>query len=352
MRKIIHIDMDAFFASVEQKDNPELKGHPVAVGGGGHRGVVAAASYEARKYGVRSAMPGRLAKQKCPHLIFIKPRFSRYKEISTIIRNIFYEYTDLVEPLSLDEAFLDVTENKKQIDVATDIAMEIKERIKTETGLSASAGVSINKFVAKVASGMNKPDGLTLIHPSKVDAFIKQLPIESFFGVGKATAAKMKNHGIHHGEDLQKLTKLQLVEKFGKMGRYFFDVAQGIDQRPVKPNRTRKSVSVENTYSTDLKSLEEIKAALEILNEKLVASLERIDVKGKTVKIKLRYLDFTTFSRQKTFLSFTRDPKLIFEAASELLDAMDIQQSVRLLGIGLAQLDSEVENGQLFFPFE
>jgi len=351
LRKIIHIDMDAFYASVEQKDNPELKGKPVAVGGSGNRGVVAAASYEARRYGVRSAMPGKIAKQKCPQLIFVKPRFSRYKEISSIIRTIFYEYTDLVEPLSLDEAFLDVTTNKFEMDVATDIAMEIKEKIKAKTLLTASAGISINKFVAKVASGMNKPDGLTLIHPSKVDAFIKQLPIESFFGVGKATAARMKNHGIFNGADLQKFTKMELVEKFGKMGRYFYDVAQGIDERPVRADRIRKSVSVENTYDKDLISIEEIKAALKLLTVKLVNSLERLDIKGKTVKLKIRYIDFTTYSRQKTFLSYTRNAKLIQESAEELIDALEINQPVRLLGIGLAQLDSEVENGQLDFPF-
>jgi len=343
--------MDAFYASVEQKDNPELKGKPVAVGGSGNRGVVAAASYEARRYGVRSAMPGKIAKQKCPQLIFVKPRFSRYKEISSIIRTIFYEYTDLVEPLSLDEAFLDVTTNKFEMDVATDIAMEIKEKIKAKTLLTASAGISINKFVAKVASGMNKPDGLTLIHPSKVDAFIKQLPIESFFGVGKATAARMKNHGIFNGADLQKFTKMELVEKFGKMGRYFYDVAQGIDERPVRADRIRKSVSVENTYDKDLISIEEIKAALKLLTVKLVNSLERLDIKGKTVKLKIRYIDFTTYSRQKTFLSYTRNAKLIQESAEELIDALEINQPVRLLGIGLAQLDSEVENGQLDFPF-
>jgi len=343
--------MDAFYASVEQKDNPELKGKPVAVGGSGNRGVVAAASYEARRYGVRSAMPGKIAKQKCPQLIFVKPRFSRYKEISSIIRTIFYEYTNLVEPLSLDEAFLDVTTNKFEMDVATDIAMEIKEKIKAKTLLTASAGISINKFVAKVASGMNKPDGLTLIHPSKVDAFIKQLPIESFFGVGKATAARMKNHGIFNGADLQKFTKMELVEKFGKMGRYFYDVAQGIDERPVRADRIRKSVSVENTYDKDLISIEEIKAALKLLTVKLVNSLERLDIKGKTVKLNIRYIDFTTYSRQKTFLSYTRNAKLIQESAEELIDALEINQPVRLLGIGLAQLDSEVENGQLDFPF-
>jgi DNA polymerase-4 len=343
--------MDAFFASVEQKDNPELKGKPVAVGGSGTRGVVAAASYEARKYGVRSAMPGKIAKQKCPHLIFVKPRFSRYKEISNIIREIFYEYTDLVEPLSLDEAFLDVTENKFGMNVATDIAMEIKEKIKDKTLLTASAGISINKFVAKVASGMNKPDGLTLIHPSKVDAFIKQLPIESFFGVGKATAARMHKHNIFNGTDLQQFTKMELVEKFGKMGRYFYDVAQGIDDRPVRADRIRKSVSVENTYDKDLVTIDEIKAALKMLNDKLVSSLERLDIKGKTVKLKIRFIDFSTFSRQKTFLSYTRDAKLIQDSGEELIDALEINQPVRLLGIGLAQLDSEVENGQLDFPF-
>ena len=247
MRKIIHIDMDAFFASVEQRDNPELKGKPVAVGGSGKRGVVAAASYEARAFGVYSAMSSKIALVKCPNLIFVRPRFDAYKAVSLVIRSIFRDYTDLIEPLSLDEAYLDVTTNKKGIPSATLIAQEIKNRIKIQTGLTASAGISINKFLAKIASDENKPDGLFVIPPGKVEAFVEALPVEKFFGVGKVTAGKMKQMGIHTGLDLKKRSKEDLIKDFGKAGSYFFNVAHGIDNREVEPYRERKSLGAEHT---------------------------------------------------------------------------------------------------------
>ena len=260
--KIIHVDMDAFFASVEQRDFPELRGKPVAVGGAGDRGVVAAASYEARKFGVFSAQPSGIAKRKCPELLFVPPRFEVYKEVSNQVRAIFFDYTDLVEPLSLDEAYLDVTSNKKGIASAILIAREIKKAILEKTALTASAGVSYNKFLAKTASGLKKPDGLTLIHPERASAFIATLPIEKFFGIGKVTADKMKRMQIFNGGDLIKHDISTLVKHFGKSGRFYYKIARGIDDRIVNPNRIRKSVGAENTFSKDLFSYEEIKNRL------------------------------------------------------------------------------------------
>ncbi|MCK5700612.1 MAG: DNA polymerase IV, partial [Cyclobacteriaceae bacterium] len=252
MRKIIHIDMDAFFASIEQRDNPDLLGKPVAVGGAGKRGVVAAASYEARKFGVFSAMPASIALRKCPELIFTKPRFDVYKEVSNQIRQIFLEYTDLVEPLSLDEAYLDVTENKKGLGSATIIAREIKSKINSTTHLIASAGVSINKFLAKVASDQDKPDGLYVIKPNQAESFVDGLAIEKFFGIGKVTAKKMHELGINTGADLKQISIEELVRRFGKVGRYYFDIARAIDKRLVNPNRIRKSLGAERTFEDDL----------------------------------------------------------------------------------------------------
>ena len=265
IRKIIHIDMDAFFASVEQKDNPELKGKAVAVGGGGDRGVVAAASYEARKFGVRSAMPSKTALKRCPHLIFVKSRHSRYKEISDQIMAIFHEFTDLVEPLSIDEAFLDVSHNKMGLPSATVIAEEIRRRVKEETGLTASAGISVNKFLAKIASDYQKPDGLFVIKPKMVESFIEKLSIEKFFGVGKVTAEKMHQIGIFHGKDLKKRSLLELTRLFGKNGAYYYNIARGIDYREVDPHRIRKSVSTENTFRDDIRNKEQLKIRLEEL---------------------------------------------------------------------------------------
>lgn len=332
--------MDAFFASVEQRDFPELRGKPVAVGGNKERGVVAAASYEARKYGVYSAMPSVVAARKCPGLIFVKHRFDVYREVSLQIREIFYEYTDLVEPLSLDEAFLDVTENKLDIESATKIAKEIKTKIKNTTQLTASAGISVNKFLAKVASDIHKPDGCTLIPPEHVAAFIDQLPIKKFFGIGAKTAEKMNSLGIHSGKDLKTYSKVALIRRFGKMGAYYFDIANGIDDRPVKPFRERKSYSTERTFDQDLQTMDEVKQKLVDLVAMVSQGTYKKNIKGKTVFIKIRFNDFTTFTRQRTLHSLTNEKNLIETTAIELLKEFNTQfKPVRLLGVGLSNLD-------------
>jgi len=352
-RKIIHIDMDAFFASVEQRDNPELQGKPLAVGGSRERGVVAAASYEARKYGVRSAMSSRIAYQKCPHIIFVKHRFDVYKEVSRQIREIFKEYTDLVEPLSLDEAFLDVTENKMGESSAIRIAKEIKEKIKAKTNLTASAGVSINKFLAKVASDLKKPDGLAVILPEQVEAFLEELPIEKFFGVGKSTAEKMKNMSIFTGADLKKYTRLELAQRFGKFGSYLYDVVRGKDDRKVKANRIRKSISVETTYDDDLSTHDEVKTALDSLIVKMVNSCQKYNIKGKTVNFKYRYSDFTTFSRSRTLGGYFNDEKIVKDLVYEMIQEFKTEmQPIRLLGVGMSSLNTERKDNQLEFDFE
>ena len=291
-RKIIHIDMDAFYASVEQHDFPELKGKPLAVGGGMY-GVVAAASYEARKFGVRSAMPGKTALEKCPQLIVVKPRFQRYKEISQQIRKIFYEFTDLVEPLSLDEAYLDVTENKKNMESANDIAREIRKRIFEETGLTASAGISINKFLAKVASDYNKPNGQKTIHPTQILDFMEDLPIEKFFGIGKVTANKMHELHIFKGSDLKKKSLDDLLKLFGKSGNYYYNVVRGIHNSEVKPHRIQKSVAVEETFWENLLDEEAVFKQLKIISEELEIRLSKKEIKGKSLTLKIKYKDFT-----------------------------------------------------------
>ena len=295
-RKIIHIDMDAFYASVEQHDFPELKGKPLAVGGGMY-GVVAAASYEARKFGVRSAMPGKTALEKCPQLIVVKPRFQRYKEISQQIRKIFYEFTDLVEPLSLDEAYLDVTENKKNMESANDIAREIRRRIFEETGLTASAGISINKFLAKVASDYNKPNGQKTIHPTQILDFMEDLPIEKFFGIGKVTANKMHELHIFKGSDLKKKSLDDLIKLFGKSGNYYYNVVRGIHNSEVKPHRIQKSVAVEETFWENLLDEEAVFKQLKIISEELEIRLSKKEIKGKSLTLKIKYKDFTQYTR-------------------------------------------------------
>ena len=295
-RKIIHIDMDAFYASVEQHDFPELKGKPLAVGGGMY-GVVAAASYEARKFGVRSAMPGKTALEKCPQLIVVKPRFQRYKEISQQIRKIFYEFTDLVEPLSLDEAYLDVTENKKNMESANDIAREIRKRIFEETGLTASAGISINKFLAKVASDYNKPNGQKTIHPTQILDFMEDLPIEKFFGIGKVTANKMHELHIIKGSDLKKKSLEELLKLFGKSGNYYYNVVRGIHNSEVKPHRIQKSVAVEETFWENLLDEEAVFKQLKIISEELEIRLSKKEIKGKSLTLKIKYKDFTQYTR-------------------------------------------------------
>ncbi len=274
MRKIIHIDMDAFFASVEQLDNPALRGKPVAVGGSGERSVVAAASYEARKFGVRSAMPSVIAKRLCPDLIFVKHNFSRYKEVSSSVFEIFKKYTDLIEPLSIDEAFLDVTHDKLNIGSATIIARKIRSEIKKETGLTASAGISVNKFLAKIASDINKPDGLFIIKPEDAEKFIESLPVERFYGIGKVTSQKMHKLGIHNGADLKKWDMVAMVRNFGKAGVFFYEIVRGKDDRPVEPDQERKSVGTELTYEKDLTTRFEVIAELYKIEKELMERLE------------------------------------------------------------------------------
>ena len=341
LRKIIHVDMDAFYASVEQLDNPELRGKPIAVGGSSKRGVVAAASYEARKYGVKSAMSSILAKRNCPELIFVKPRFERYKEISKQIRTIFYDYTDLVEPLSLDEAYLDVTINKKGNPSATLIAKEIRQRIFDSTGLNASAGISINKFIAKVASDINKPNGQKTVNPEEVLDFLEKLEIRKFYGVGKVTAEKMYRLGIFTGQDLKTKSIEFLEEQFGKSGNYYYQVVRGIHTSAVKPHRIPKSVGAERTFNENLSSEIFMLQRLEHIAEELERRLKKSKIAGKTITLKIKYSDFTLNTRSKTISYFISDKSLILETAKELLYQEELQNSVRLLGISLSNLNTE-----------
>lgn len=339
-RKIIHIDMDAFYASVEQLDNPELLGKPIAVGGGGTRGVVAAASYEARKFGVKSAMSGVLARKKCSHLIFIKPRFYRYKEISTKIRQIFYEYTDLVEPLSLDEAYLDVTKNKKGNPSASLIAQEIRNKIWKELQLRASAGISINKFIAKVASDINKPNGQKTINPEEVIEFLEKLPIHKFYGVGKATASKMYNNGIFTGLDLKQKTLEELTLLFGKSGNHYYNIVRGIHNSAVKPNRVRKSIAAERTFTENLSSEIFMVERLDIIADELERRMKQTNTKGKTITLKIKYSDFTQQTRSKTTQYFMQEKNDFLPLVKELLYQEKLKNSVRLLGISFSNLDT------------
>ncbi len=342
-RKIIHVDMDAFYASVEQLDNPELRDKPVAVGGSSQRGVVAAASYEARKFGVRSAMAGGLARRLCPELIFVKARFDRYREISQQIRAIFLEYTDLVEPLSLDEAYLDVTQNKKGNPSATLIARQIRQQIKEKTGLNASAGISVNKFIAKVASDINKPNGQKTINPEEVILFLEQLEIRKFYGVGRVTAEKMYQLGIFTGADLKKRDLDFLSANFGKSGGYYYKVVRGVHNSSVKPNRIRKSLGAERTFNENISSEIFMMERLENIAEEIERRLKKSNVAGKTVTLKIKYSDFTLKTRSKTLNYFIRDKSIILETAKELLFQEKMENSVRLLGITLANLNTEPE---------
>ena len=341
LRKIIHVDMDAFYASVEELDNPDLKGKPVAVGGSEKRGVVSAANYEARKFGVRSAMSGYLAKKNCPQLIFVKPRYSRYKEISKKIRSIFHDYTDLVEPLSLDEAYLDVTVNKKGNPSATLIAQEIRQRIFDEIGLAASAGISINKFIAKVASDYNKPNGQKTVNPEEVIEFLEVLEIRKFYGVGKVTAQKMYKLGIFTGKDLKEKPLDFLEKHFGKSGSYYYHVVRGIHTSEVKPHRIPKSVGAERTFSENLSSEIFMLERLDHIAEELERRLTKSKIAGKTITLKIKYSDFTLQTRSKTLPYFVADKALILETAKDLLYQESLQNSVRLLGISLANLNTD-----------
>lgn len=339
-RKIIHIDMDAFYASVEQLDNPDLIGKPIAVGGNEIRGVVSAASYEARKFGVRSAMSGTQAAKLCADLIFVKPNFERYKEVSKQIRKIFYEYTDLVEPLSLDEAYLDVTENKKGNPSATLIAKEIRQKIFEVTGLTASAGISVNKFVAKIASDFNKPNGQKTVNPDEVEAFIEVLDVKKFYGIGKVTAEKMYQLGIYSGIDLKTKSLDYLEKHFGNSGKSYYNLSRGISFSQVKPNREMKSVGAERTFNKNLSSEIYMEERLKNIAEEIERRIKKYKIAGKTITLKIKYSDFSQQTRSKTVQYFISDKNLIFETAKELLYQEKLKNSVRLLGISLNNLNT------------
>jgi DNA polymerase-4 len=330
--------MDAFYASIEQRDHPEYRGKPIVVGGSpeGRGGVVATASYEARKYGIRSAMPSKKALQLCPEVLFIRPRFAVYKEVSEKIREIFYRYTDLIEPLSLDEAFLDVTEDKQNIGSAIEIATRIREAIREELHLTASAGVSINKFVSKIASDMKKPDGLTFIGPSRIESFMEKLPVEKFFGVGKVTAEKMKSIGLHTGLDLKKLPEAMLVKHFGKTGKFFYKIVRGIDERAVQPDRETKSIGAEDTFPFDLATFEEMYPELDKLANVVCDRLQRYSLRGRTITLKIKYHDFKIITRSQSLPEPVSDWEIIIDTVRRLLDATEPDRKVRLLGISLS----------------
>jgi DNA polymerase-4 len=341
VRKIIHIDMDAFYASVEQRDNPELRGKPVAVGGSAERGVVAAASYEARKFGVRSAMPSVTAKRQCPDLIFVRPRFEVYKAISRQIRDIFAEHTPIIEPLSLDEAYLDVTENLQGIPLARDIALRIREKIKAETGLNASAGISYNKFLAKLASDHRKPNGQFVIAPEMGPAFVETLPVGKFHGIGPATAAKMNSLGLFTGLDIRNQTLEFMNANFGKSGAYYYWISRGVDERPVRANRIRKSIGAENTFSTDLAEYDALAAELRPLVDKVWRHCEATGNRGRTVTLKIKFADFEIITRSRSVLAAVRGRDDLERLACGLLEAeMPLGKRVRLLGVSLSALQA------------
>jgi len=354
IRKILHIDMDAFYASVEQRDNPGLMGKPLAVGGSKERGVVAAASYEARKFGVKSAMASSIAYRKCPQLIFVKPRFEAYKEASQQIREVFEEYTDLVEPLSLDEAYLDVTENKFDMEFAMDIATEIKQKIKAKTGLTASAGISYNKFLAKIASDYNKPDGFYVITPSMAEKFIEKLPIEKFFGVGKVTAKKMHLKGIFTGANLKRKSEQQLTQWFGKAGCYYYNISRGFDNRVVNRNRIRKSLGAERTYETDITTQEGMEESINQVADILIKRIEKAGGAGKSLTLKVKYSDFKQITRSKTRQDILTAQQIKSIALNLLEVIPDIEKGVRLIGLQTASFDQvskDVFLEQLEFEF-
>ena len=340
LRKIIHVDMDAFFASVEQRDDPSLRGKPVAVGGSSGRGVVAAASYEARRFGVRSAMPSSRAKRMCPDLIFCKARFDVYREVSQQIRAIFHDYTPLVEPLSLDEAYLDVTDDLKGIGSATRIAKEIRRRIKEETRLTASAGVSYNKFLAKLASDQNKPDGLCVIQPGQGEAFVSTLPVRRFHGVGPRGAEKMARLGIVTGADLRAKDIAFLRAHFGSMGEYLYRAARGIDMREVRADRIRKSVGAERTFALNISAPEELREHIERITDAVWERVEKSRSRGRTVTLKLRFADFRTITRARSLPHWVASKAQFAAIGHELLTAeMPLPQSIRLMGLTLSALD-------------
>jgi DNA polymerase IV len=342
VRKIIHVDMDAFFASVEQRDNPDLRGKPVAVGGGSKRGVVAAASYEARAYGVRSAMPSSKAARLCPDLIFVKPRFEAYRDVSRQIREIFARHTDIIQPLSLDEAYLDVTQDKQGIGSAVKIAKLIRAAIRAETGLTASAGVSYNKFIAKLASDQNKPDGLCVILPDDGPAFVASLPVRRFHGIGPRSAAKMASLGVHTGADLLTKDAAWLARHFGSWGEYLYKAARGIDDRPVNANSIRKSIGGETTYFDDKQNEDELRAALDDIIDLVWERIERHKARGKTLVLKARYSDFRTVTRSRTVAQIIADRTAFAQLGHDLLDQiLPAEMGIRLLGLTLSGLVGE-----------
>jgi DNA polymerase-4 len=346
VRKIIHIDMDAFYASIEQRDHPEYRGKPICVGGSpeGRGGVVATASYEARKFGIHSAMSSKRAQQLCKHAIFVRPRFEVYREASRKIRAIFQRYTDLIEPLSLDEAYLDVTDDKQQIGSAIEIAKLIRQAIKDELNLTASAGVSVNKFVAKIASDLNKPDGLTFIGPSKIEKFVENLPVAKFHGIGKVTAEKMKKMGIHKGADLKKLSEHEMVRHFGKTGRFYFKIVRGIDTREVIPDRETKSVGAEDTFPADLNNIKEMFVELDKLASLVYDRLYSKRLKGKTITVKIKYSDFRIITRSKSFAEAVGDLETITATSHQLLEQTEPEGSnIRLLGVSVSNFPGIVE---------
>jgi DNA polymerase-4 len=346
VRKIIHVDMDAFYASVEQRDNPELRGKPVAVGGSRERGVVAAASYEARKFGVHSAMPSITAKRKCPELIFVKPRFDVYSAISQQIRAIFAEHTPLIEPLSLDEAYLDVTENLQGIATATEIATLIRARIKEVTGLNASAGISYNKFLAKLASDHRKPNGQFVITPRTGPAFVETLPVGKFHGIGPATSTKMQRLGIHTGADMKARDLAFMQQHFGKSGAYYYWVSRGIDNRPVRPDRVRKSVGGENTFFTDLTTLDEARSALGPIIDKVWRHYDTHGTRGRTVTLKVKYADFQLLTRSRTGAAVVTSRAELEEMSFSLLTLFfPVTKGIRLLGVSISSFgDTEADS--------
>jgi DNA polymerase-4 len=358
VRKIIHIDMDAFYASIEQRDFPEYRGKPLVVGGSTRRGVVAAASYEARKYGIHSAMPTLTALHRYPDLIIASPRFDVYVQVSRQIMQIFRTYTDLVEPLSLDEAYLDVTTNKFNMPSATLIAREIKEKIKAATGLTASAGISFNKFLAKVASDMDKPDGLIVIEPAQAESFIEDLTVDKFYGVGRVTAARMKKLGIHKGRDLKGKSRAELIRLFGKNGSFFHDIARGIDHRTVNPERIRKSFGKERTFEEDLTSLDEINGVIRNISEMVCRDLKKYGIRGKTLTVKVKYNNFRQITRSKSFSDYLNDEDLVFNTSLKIMAGVfSPGDRIRLLGITLSNLEQasgiveERDREQLSFEF-
>ncbi|MEL6639193.1 MAG: DNA polymerase IV [Bacteroidota bacterium] len=355
LRKIIHIDMDAFYASVEQRDHPELRGKPVAVGWSGNRGVVAAASYEARRFGVRSAMPSVTAKRRCPDLVFVKARFEVYQSVSRQIRAIFHEYTDLVEPLSLDEAYLDVTENKIGMPSGTIIAEQIRQKIRDQTQLTASAGVSFNKFIAKIASDINKPNGIKVITPAEADAFLEALPIEKFHGIGKVTAEKMRRMGVSNGAQLKALSEIDLVKRFGKVGRFYYKIVRARDERPVNPNRIRKSIGAERTFSENVDTLEGMREKIASIIQRVYDYMEKTDNYGRTLTLKMKTPDFQIISRSKTYVREIREREAFVKACDELLVANWSEAgAVRLLGVAVSNLlkDHTEEGIQLELDFD